>query len=111
MSGPIPALVLLVPVVAWLAQAQRIASRLEQRHPEVFRRLGEPHLLKNNTPSKNFALVEFILGKGCEELGDDQLTALCKVGRVLFFVVIAFVAAGGGTLLLLALQSTAPHHR
>ena len=69
---------LFISVFFWFYLCMMFDRYLEQRHPEKFVELGEPHIIKNNTISNNILFFRFIFGNGWKELSDPKLNRMIK---------------------------------
>ena len=71
--------ILFCSVFVWFYLCNRLFTALRTRHPERYAAMGSPRLIKNNTPSNNFAFLAFLLRRRWRDLNDRSLENLCKV--------------------------------
>lgn len=65
-------------IIWYLWMVRRVERRLESTHPKIFRNLGEPHLLWNNSVRNNFRFLSFLRGKAYLRVEDPQLHDFCR---------------------------------
>jgi hypothetical protein len=72
--------------ILWLVLCQWVFRRLKLRHLAKYELMGNPHLIRNNTPRMNWELLRFVLGGGWAGLEDPELSGVGQFIRVLFVV-------------------------
>lgn len=99
----IAGLILLVPVcVAYLVVLEMMFFRLRRRHPEHFKRIGEPSVFFNNSVSKADAMMRYLLDRDYLEVPDERAVKLGERSRQLLLAgfalfglsLVAFAAFG-----------------
>jgi hypothetical protein len=88
-------LMLGIPVLCILAAATvclhvELLNTLREHHPEEWRRLGSPTLIRNSSVGNNLAVMRFLLEKQYEALGDEGLD---RISRTLRLVALAYIGA------------------
>lgn len=90
----------LVPI--YLMRLQRWFSLLKAHEPALFSRLGEPHLILNNTPRTNAKVLPYLLRGSFSELANSEAKALASsvrrlliAGLALFPLSVALLVMGG----------------
>ncbi|HVZ33876.1 MAG TPA: hypothetical protein VG963_15725 [Polyangiaceae bacterium] len=91
----VAALILLAPVIiAYLVVLEMLFYRLRHKHPEHYKEIGEPSLFLNNSISKSFGVVRYLLDKDYLVVPDERANKLAQRSRKLFFLAIGvFVVA------------------
>ena len=75
----------------------RVFHRLRKDYPEVYESIGSLSLFFNNTIKGNWLFSRFLRAGRYRELGDDELTRLCRLIRIVRAIfIVTFV---GGLLL------------
>lgn len=81
------ALILLLPVIiAYLVVLEMLFYRLRHKHPEHYREIGEPSLFMNNSISKGFGMVRYLLDRDYLVVPDARANRLGERSRQLFFI-------------------------
>lgn len=72
-------------------------GRLESRHPEAWRALGQPSLFAGASIQAQRRTVRFLWSRAYEDLEDEGLNRVAAVARVLAVVIVLLVilAVGG----------------
>lgn len=92
------AMVALAILLAWnLYLRSKILKLLRESHEEVWKELGSPSLVQNNSFENGVATLRFIWGHGHRRLNDPALDQLVRMERMLHII--------QGVVLLLALSS------
>lgn len=91
-------------VVLWLVSAHLLFGRLAARHPEAYASLGQPHLVRNNTPRHSVALLRFVAGREYRKLRDPDIQrigflmlAILVVNVLLFASLCGIIIVGTST--------------
>jgi len=81
----------------------RVFRLLRKDYPEAYEAIGSPSLFLNNTIKNNWLFSRFLRTGRYRELGDDELTRLCRLIRIVKAIfIVTFV---GGLLLSFSLYS------
>jgi hypothetical protein len=75
---------------------RKLLKQLRESHEEVWKDLGSPSLVKNNSFENGVATLRLIWGPGCRKLNDPALNQLARTERMLHII--------QGVVLLLALS-------
>ena len=74
----------LIPIaMMYLSQIRKVLSRLEDKHHDVWNRLGKPSLVTNNSINSSFKLSKFLIKAEYKRLGDDYIIEVCNLCRTL----------------------------
>lgn len=63
----------------------RVFKQLKEEHPEVWRELGSPTLIKNNTFENTATFFRFLRHGKYNEIDDPLLTKRCRLLWLLFY--------------------------
>jgi hypothetical protein len=74
---------LIVGFIAGVLNHSRTLRILRERHPDVWQMLGAPTLIRNNSVSNSRRLRAFLRAGEGERLGDPDLDAAVRIGRIL----------------------------
>lgn len=81
----VAALIVLAPVIiAYLVILEMLFYRLRHKHPEHYKEIGEPSLFLNNSISKSFGVVRYLLDKDYLVVPDERAKQLGQRSRQLF---------------------------
>lgn len=86
--NPTPILfwILMAMVIAWFGMITALFQRLESKHPEKYKEMGEPHLIRNNTIKTNWTTLRFLCMREHKNLHDTPLSLLSDF-MLAFFIV------------------------
>ncbi|MBL0350990.1 MAG: hypothetical protein IPP68_11555 [Elusimicrobia bacterium] len=88
--------ILFVAVVGGLLYQQGIFKSIKAGHPDLWRSLGEPHLVKKNTPMNNIVFLRFLLKSEYKAIADEELQRKCaRFRNFLITYAVAFVLTVG----------------
>ncbi len=76
--------VLLIWTTSWFVLLDLLFRSLSRRHPEYFRRLGEPGAFGTPNPFTNRALMQFLYRAEYRKLNDATVTMLCHALIMVF---------------------------
>jgi hypothetical protein len=79
--------------LVWFALVSTLYRRLESKHQDKYRQMGEPGLISNNPPSATITLMKFIFTREDRALNDplvSRLTAFMMVFFLCYLVVLVF---------------------
>lgn len=79
---------LFVSVFVWFFLVSRLFNLLKANHPDKYREMGEPTLIRNNAPKHSILLLKFLLTREYAQISDSQLTRLGNL-MLVFFVLYA----------------------
>jgi hypothetical protein len=74
-------LALFVGFAIGVANHARVIRILRDRHPDTWRSLGSPTLIRNNSISNSRRLRTYIKSGDCESLQDSDLNRTVRLGR------------------------------
>ena len=89
---------MLVASIAWLFLSNRLLNILKENHEGIYKKLGEPGLIKRKKITGNSVIITFLLQRGYEQLNDDKVTFLCRGLRNILFI---FIFCLSGCLIIL----------
>jgi len=88
-------------VLVWLGLSHALYKRLSSNHPDKYRQMGEPGLIRNNRPGMGIGLMKFIFRREDRPLNDPRVSrltafmfvlAICNYVLFAFFVIIVLLA-------------------
>ena len=74
--------ILMAAVITGLGLHASFLKRLRMQYPHVWRSLGSPGLLLNNSPQNSLATVKYILKADFRRLDDPEFVRFCEILRV-----------------------------
>jgi hypothetical protein len=87
---PVLMVVIFISVIGGLWYQQKILSSIKVNHPELWRSLGEPHLLKKNAPANNILFLKFLFKGEYKTIADQELQHRCARLRVFMVLYAVF---------------------
>jgi len=90
------AIVILFPTLAvlalvYLVNVQKLFNYMKNYDSSMYLKLGEPHLIWNNTPKTNYLFLRYLLKNNFAELVNDYSVKKIKfIRKLLFFFVLIF---------------------
>lgn len=74
-------------IVAYLVLLEMLFYRLRSEYADHYREIGAPSLFLNNSISKGFGVVRYLLDKGYLAVSDRRINRLGEYARRLFYVI------------------------
>ena len=72
--------------VGYLVLLEMLFHRLRKSHADHYREIGEPSLFLNNSITKGFGVVRYLLNRGYLLVPDERVKQLGEYSRRLFIV-------------------------
>jgi len=88
--------ILVASLPVWFCLVSALHKRLASTHPEKYRQMGEPQLVRNNRPGMGVRLFKFIFTREDRPLNDPQLsrlTAIMLAFSICYFAIFLFLSA------------------
>ncbi len=73
---------LVVMVIIGFVMHNKFLNKLKEKYPTVWESLGNPTLLKNNSPKNNFDVQKYIFKKEYKTLDDKAFISFCDSLRI-----------------------------
>lgn len=82
-------IVILALAAVWFLMANMLYRRLEERHSELYRKMGSPSLFLRNTMASSFETALFIFRRKHKGLNDRYLS---RLSDLMFAYLVGYVA-------------------
>ncbi len=84
---------MLLSVFYWFYLCANLFGYLEKKHPDIYREMGSPTLIANNSPKNNISFLSFILRNKYSVLDDRFLDRRCKFMKYYLYTYCAIMGA------------------